>query len=150
MTIPAGLPRQFTRFAIVGAVGVVAYVLIFAALREVADAQVANFGAMLVTAIGNTAANRRLTFGVTGRQDAGRHHVQGLVVFAIGWAVTSGALALVPAHAGTMTEVAVLVSANLTATALRFALMRAWVFAQPSVAAPNETENRMHQMVTVR
>jgi len=150
MTIPAGLPRQFTRFAIVGAVGVVAYVLIFAALREVADAQVANFGAMLVTAIGNTAANRRLTFGVTGWQDAGRHQVQGLVVFAIGWAVTSGALALVPTHAGTLTEVAVLVSANLTATALRFALMRAWVFAQPSVAAPNETENRMHQMVTVR
>jgi hypothetical protein len=71
-------------------------------------------------------------------------------VFAIGWAVTSGALALVPAHAGTLTEVTVLVAANLTATALRFALMRSWVFAQPAVTAPDGTENRMHEMVTVR
>jgi putative flippase GtrA len=156
MTIPAGLLRQFTRFAIVGAAGVVAYVVIFAALRTVTGAQVANFGAMLVTAVGNTAANRRLTFGVTGRQDAGRHHAQGLVVFMIGWAVTSGSLALLPAHAGTVTEAIVLVSANLTATALRFVLMRSWVFAAPlqvavpTAAAPNETENRMHQMVTLR
>ena len=39
----------------------------------------ANFIALLVTAVANTAANRRFTFGVRGPRDAVRHQVQGLV-----------------------------------------------------------------------
>ena len=49
--------------------------------------------ALLVTAVGNTAPNRRLTFGVRGAANAGRHQAQGLVVFALGLALTSGSLA---------------------------------------------------------
>ena len=57
-------------------------------------AQAANLVALLLTAIANTAANRRFTFGVAGASKAARHHVEGLIVFAIALAITSGALAL--------------------------------------------------------
>lgn len=76
----------------------------------------------------------RLTFGVRGRTRAVRHQAQGLVVFAIGLALTSGSLAALgaaaaePAHS---TELAVLITANLAATVLRFLLFRAWVFPEP-------------------
>ena len=63
-----------------------------AARRE--SAYTANLLALLVTAIANTAANRRLTFGVRGRPGAVRPPAQGLVVFAVGLGLTSGSLAL--------------------------------------------------------
>ncbi|NED30795.1 GtrA family protein, partial [Streptomyces anulatus] len=83
------------------------------------------------SAVANTAANRRLTFGVRGRGGAVRHQAQGLVVFAIGLALTSGSLAALGAASGAPshgTELAVLITANLAATVLRFLLLRAWVF----------------------
>lgn len=89
-------------------------------------AQPANLLALLVTAVGNTAANRRLTFGITGRRAAARHHLQGLLAFALGLALTSGALAALHAVStpSRPVELAVLVVANLAATALRFLLLR--------------------------
>ena len=45
---------------------------------------------LLVTAVANTAANRRLTFGISGRRHAARHQFKGLIVFGIGLALTSG------------------------------------------------------------
>ena len=57
----------------------------------------ANFTALLLTAIANTAANRRFTFGVRGPRDVVRHQVQGLVIFAAGLAATTGSLWLLHA-----------------------------------------------------
>jgi putative flippase GtrA len=85
----------------------------------------------LVTTVANTAANRRLTFGVRGAARAGRHHLEGLVVFAVALAVTSGALEALHALVNQpqrSVELAVLVGANLAATAIRFVLLRGWVF----------------------
>ena len=62
-------------------------------LHRVVGAQAANFVALLVTAVANTAANRRFTFGVRGAARAARHHVEGLIVFGIALAITSGSLA---------------------------------------------------------
>ena len=72
-----------------------------------------------------------VTFGVRGRRGATRHQLQGLVVFVVGLALTSGALAGL--HALTETpargvELGVLVVANLLATLTKFVAMRAWVF----------------------
>ncbi|WP_422741505.1 glycosyltransferase [Micromonospora sp. WMMD754] len=124
--VPVGLPRQLVRFAAVGVASTVAYLVIFVAARGPLGAQPANLLALLLTAVANTAANRRLTFGVTGRRHAGRHHLQGLLAFALGLALTSGALAVL--HALTAppraVELVVLVAANLAATALRFLLLR--------------------------
>ena len=129
--IPAGLPRQLIRFAAIGVASTLAYLVLYALLRTGLGPQWANFTALLITAIGNTAANRRLTFGVRGGESAWRHQAQGLLVFAIGLGVTSGSLAVLD---GTTTqpprflELAVLVLANLIATAARFLLLRIWVF----------------------
>ena len=93
-----GLMRQLVRFAGVGVVSTLAYLLLYVLLRGDTSAQTANLLALLITAIGNTAANRRLTFGVRGSARVARQQAQGLVVFATGLLLTSGALAL-PAFA---------------------------------------------------
>ncbi len=129
--VPAGLPRQVLRFGAVGVASTVAYLVLFTLLRGTTGSQPANFVALLVTALANTAANRRLTFGVRGSRHAGRHQVEGLVVFGLGLALTSGSLALLTAVTTTpsrLVELSVLVGANAAATVLRFLLFRAWVF----------------------
>ncbi|MEU7326770.1 bifunctional glycosyltransferase family 2/GtrA family protein [Streptomyces griseoviridis] len=128
--VPGALSRA-VRFAAVGAVSTVAHLLLFALLRPSAGAQVANAVALLLCAVANTAANRRFTFGVRGRDGVLRHQSRGLAVFGIGLALTAGALtalhALAP-DAGHRTELTVLVGANLAATLLRFLLFQVWVF----------------------
>ncbi|WNO73645.1 bifunctional glycosyltransferase family 2/GtrA family protein [Streptomyces sp. AM8-1-1] len=129
--VPGSLARQLVGFCAVGALSTLLYLLLYSAFRLGAGPQTANASALLLSAIANTAANRRLTFGVRGRDRAVRHQAQGLVVFAIGLALTSGSLAALDAAAGDAshgTELAVLIAANLAATVLRFLLFRAWVF----------------------
>ncbi len=128
--VPAGLFKQLVRFAAVGVVSTLAYLLLFVLLRGGLGAQGANLVALLVTAIANTAANRRFTFGVRGRSGAGRHQFEGLIVFGLGLALTSGSLALLHMFSapGGPAELAAVVGANLLATVLRFLLLRNWVF----------------------
>jgi putative flippase GtrA len=100
-------------------------------MRPEVGAQPANALALLITAIANTAANRRFTFAARGRDGAVRHQLEGLLVFALGLAVTSGSLALLHAVAvkpPTLVEITVLAAANLVATVLRFVMLRSWVF----------------------
>ncbi|MFB7177420.1 glycosyltransferase [Streptomyces sp. NPDC056257] len=129
--VDGGLARQLLGFCAVGALSTLLYLLLYSAFRGGTGPQTANGAALLLSAVANTAANRRLTFGVRGRDRAVRHQAQGLVVFGIGLALTSGSLAALgaatadPAHG---TELAVLITANLAATVLRFLLFRAWVF----------------------
>jgi putative flippase GtrA len=120
----------------VGIASTLAYLVLFLLLRSAMGAQPANLVALLLTAVANTAANRRLTFGVTGRAGAGRHQLQGLVVFALGLGLTSGSLALLHALSAAVplgVELGVLVAANLAATLLRFLLLRVWVFRPAAV-----------------
>ncbi|WP_426565898.1 glycosyltransferase [Angustibacter sp. McL0619] len=136
-----GLAAQSLRFATIGLLSTLAYAVLFWSLRPAAGAQWANLLALLATAVANTGANRRFTFGVTGREDAGRHQAQGLVVFGVGLAVTSGTLAAVHSlapDAGRTLELCCLVAANAVATVLRFVLLRTWVFgAQPAQVPPS-------------
>ncbi|MFJ8095785.1 glycosyltransferase [Streptomyces griseofuscus] len=139
--VPKGLDRQLIGFCVVGVLSTLCYLLLYSGFREFCGPQPANGLALLVSAVANTAANRRLTFGVRGRGGAVRHQAQGLVVFAIGLALTSGSLAALDAAGGRpahSTELAVLVTANLAATVLRFLLFRAWVF--PDQRQPYDTD----------
>jgi putative flippase GtrA len=129
--VPPSLVTQFVRFALVGVLSTLAYLLLFMLMHDAIGAQPANLIALLVTAVANTAANRRLTFGIRGGAGAARAQLQGLVVFGLGLALTSGTLWGL--HAATATpsrtaEVAVLLAANAAATLLRFVLFRGWVF----------------------
>jgi putative flippase GtrA len=130
---------QLLRFGAIGVVSTVAYLLLFLLLRQAFDAQMSNAIALVTTAVANTATNRRLTFGVVGRDGALRHHLQGLGVFTAALLLTSaalGALHLVTSSPPRAVEVVTLVVANLAATVLRFVLLRGWVFrAQPAGAA---------------
>ena len=119
------------RFVAVGAGSTLAYVLIYLVLRRGLAAQPANAISLLLTAIGNTAVNRRVTFGIAGRRNAVRHQLRGLAAFAAGLALTSGALAWLHAVApatGRAAELSVLLAAGLAATLLRFGLYRSWIF----------------------
>lgn len=130
LATPAGLPGQLARFVAVGVASTLAYLLLFLLMRPVVPAQAANLVALLATAVANTAANRRVTFGVSGRRHAVRHHLQGLLVFGMALALTSGSLATLHALDGspsTVVEVTVLVVSNLGATLLRFVLLRYWL-----------------------
>ena len=133
---------QFVRFGAIGVVSTIAYLLLYVALRRLAPAEVANAVALLITAIGNTAANRRLTFGVSGRESALRHHLQGLGVFGAALVVTTMSLAALHAVTPTpsrLAEVTVLIVANLAATALRFVLLRGWVFRAATSTSTGDT-----------
>jgi putative flippase GtrA len=121
------------RFMGVGVASTLAYALLYLVLRGPVGPAWANGLALALTAVGNTAANRRLTFGVRGRRDLVRHHVRGAVVFVLTLALTTGALAVLhgldasPARA---VELAVLVAASLVATVTRYVALRTWVFAR--------------------
>jgi putative flippase GtrA len=140
--VPRAMPRQLVRFAAIGVASTVAHLVLFALLRVVTGAIVANVLALLVTSVANTAANRRLTFGVTGRDGATRHQLQGLIVFGLGLALTTGGLALlghVAPDASRAVELAVLVATNALATVVRFVLFRSWVFRPRTPAVPAPT-----------
>jgi len=141
--VPPKLATQLVRFATIGVSSTLAYLVLFLLLRNVVGAQVANFASLLLTAIANTALNRRLTFGIRGRDGARRHQFEGLIVFGICLTLTSGSLALLNAVTtpGLALEITALVLANLAATVLRFLLLRGWVFNPQRQNAP-EKENR--------
>ena len=109
-----------------------AYLGLYAVLREPLGAQPANAVSWIATAIADTAANRRLTFGISGRSGAVRAQGEGLLVFGLGLAITSGSLAALDAlvaEPGRPLELTVLLGANLVAGLVRFLLLRSWVFA---------------------
>jgi putative flippase GtrA len=76
-----------------------AYVALYALLRGLTPGPVANALALVVTAVGNTAANRRLTFQVRGPEGLGRDHATGLLALGVALAITSASLALLDALA---------------------------------------------------
>jgi putative flippase GtrA len=128
-----GLRLQIARFTVIGVASTVAYLVLFLLLRVIMPAQAANVVSLLATAVANTAANRRLTFGISGRPSSARHQFKGLITFGIGLALTSGALAALGPAPGRLAEVSVLIAANLAATVLRFLLYRHWVFGKNGV-----------------
>ena len=131
------LRREIGVFATVGVASTVAYGLLYLVLRSALPTYAANATALLLTAIANTAANRRFTFGVQGPRDLLRHHSQGFVVFALGLGLTTGALWLLHASGvhGGLPELVVLTVANLAVTVMRFVLLKVWVFGVKEGAA---------------
>jgi putative flippase GtrA len=125
------LPGQLGRFAAVGVLSTLAYAGLFWLLREVFPATVSNSIALVVTSVANTAANRRVTFGVRGSDRLLRDHAGGLVAFVIALVLTNLAILLLGAlapGASPRVEIAVLMGVNAVATAARFLILRTLLF----------------------
>jgi putative flippase GtrA len=122
-----GTVRQLVSFGVIGVASTVAYIALYAWLRQAAPAGIANALALLITAVVNTAANRWLTFGIRGNEGLARHHAAGLLALAAALLITSASLvalnAIDPRH-GRLSELAVLVAANAVATLVRFLFLR--------------------------
>jgi putative flippase GtrA len=119
---------QVVRFAAVGTASTLAYALLYLLLRAASlDPTAANALALAGTAVANTAANRRLTFGVRGRANLLRQHALGALVFLLTLGLTSGAIRTLEAldpHPSRALEATVLVVASACATISRFIGLR--------------------------
>jgi putative flippase GtrA len=130
----SGIP--LTRFMGIGVLSTLAYALLFLVLAGPLGSSLANAVSLVVTAVANTAANRRLTFGIRGRDSLVRHHLGGLAMFAISLALTDAALALLHAgdpHPARALELTVLLVASFCATATRYVGMSTLLFPQRRV-----------------
>ncbi|WP_281288008.1 GtrA family protein [Humibacillus xanthopallidus] len=131
------LSQQVIRFAGVGLVTTALHLGLFAALvRGGAGSQLANGVALVIATLANTGINRAWTFGISGRKRLAIHHGQALVIFAITYAATTLALALlevVAPDASTLVQTGVVLVANVLSTAARFVAMRSWIFTDRSV-----------------
>ena len=125
--VPQGMLGQVLRFTVVGVSSTIAYFVLYVLLSDVTNDQVANLVAQIVTAVANTAANRAFTFRVRGSKGLVKDHATGLLAFAIAMVLTSGSLWVLHAvwpNVSEWVEVAVLMSANLVATLVRFLALR--------------------------
>jgi putative flippase GtrA len=139
MTAPRiRLSQQVIRFAGVGLLSTALHLGLFVALvRGGLGSQPANGVALVVATLANTGLNRAWTFGISGRRRLAIHHGQALVIFAITYAATTLALALlgvVAPGASTLVQTGVVLLANVLSTAARFVAMRSWIFTEPAAA----------------
>ena len=129
---------RIARFAAIGAASTMAYAVLYLLLDGPFPAGVANVIALALTAVANTAANRRITFGRKGRAGVWRDQIQGAFVFLTTVAITSGALLMldgVDRRPPRALEVTVLIISSVLATVVRYLGFRFWVFAPPKTPA---------------
>jgi putative flippase GtrA len=125
------LAAPITRFLGIGIASTLAYALLFLALAGLLGSILASAAALALTAVANTAANRRFTFGIRGPERLARQHLAGFIVFLIALGLTNGALGVLHGldpHPARLLEAAALVLANLSATVTRYVALATWVF----------------------
>ena len=114
-------------FACVGGAFNVLYALLYVLFRQGLDAQWANAVALILSTVAGTFGHRRVTFGVRSNAGTVGHQVLGLALLAFSLAVTAGSLWLLDVtvdHPSRLSEVLVLVAANLGVGLVRFFAFR--------------------------
>jgi putative flippase GtrA len=120
---------QVLSFAAIGVASTALHACIYLVLRQWWSAVAANLVALSLATLANTEANRRLTFNV--RDRVLRRHGRAVFLFVLYYALTSGSVAVlarVVPDPPRVLEAGVIFGASLTATVLRFILLRSWVF----------------------
>ncbi len=124
------LSEQLVRFGSIGLVSTAVFALGFALLAGPIGRAPAAIMALAVCSVVNTAANRRLTFSLSGRTHRLRHFTRGLAVSLL--PLTAMLVALVAlAVSGitsTLPTLAALTAVNLSTGVVRFVLLQKWVF----------------------
>ena len=128
--IETGLAAQLVHFGKIGLASTVAFGVLFSLLAGPIGSFGADIVALAACAVGNLAANRRITFSAQGRAGRARHWRAGLLVALAPLPLTLLTLAVVTAAgAGSLfTDLVALTTANLAAALGRFLLLRRWVF----------------------
>ncbi len=119
------------RFMLIGIASTIVYALLYLLLRGPAGPAAANAIALALTAVANTQANRRFTFGVRGRAGLLPQHAAGALVYLLALGLTDAALGLlqrIDPRPAVAVEVTVLVLASAFATLTRYVALRSWVF----------------------
>jgi putative flippase GtrA len=129
--VTPGLTGQLVRFAGIGAATTALFAVLFVLLSGPLGAIAADVVALAICAAANIAANRRVTFAQRGRAGRRRHYLSGLAVAAVPLGLTVATLVALGAAGVTSiaADLVALTIANALATALRFVLLRRWVFA---------------------
>ncbi|MET1064756.1 MAG: GtrA family protein [Arthrobacter sp.] len=125
------LVRQLLRFTAVGIVCTGTSLALYAFLRPSLGSQPANAAALILTSLMNTALNRRLTFKITERRRLKRDHLSGMVVILVALLITGGSLGVlhwVNPAATVAHELWTTTLSGFAATAVRFTLLRNWIF----------------------
>ena len=120
------LGGQLVRFASVGLVSTLLFAVLFAAFYGPVGAVAAAVGALAISSVANTAANRRLTFAHRGRTGRRQHWSGAAALSLLPLGLDLGALAVAAAAGVTSTIglIAALTIANALATAVRFVGLR--------------------------
>jgi putative flippase GtrA len=128
--------EQLFRFAGVGVISTVGYLLLLLAWRPLVGMLAANALALGICTIMNTAVHRELSRNLHGPSAAGRFFAATAGLFLISLSLTT--VALVAAHAVSPDSLALalvaVTVANAVASILRFSILRAWVF-RPGLVA---------------
>lgn len=143
------LSAQLLRFGLIGVASTLFYSLLFLSFHAVVSAQWANFCALAISAVLNTMVNRSVTFGVKDPDTVRLHLMQGLIVFAATWALTSGVLAAAANASAPVSPgetLALLTVANLVTSALRFLAFR-WLFAPRGATQPIEEHTTRQELL---
>jgi putative flippase GtrA len=125
------LVRQLIRFTGVGIVCTITSLALYAFFRPWIGAQPANAAALVLTSLMNTALNRRLTFKITERKRMKRDHLNGLIVILVALLLTGGSLGVLHwlnPDATVADELWTTTLSGFVATAVRFTLLRHWIF----------------------
>ncbi|HEY4928437.1 MAG TPA: dolichyl-phosphate beta-glucosyltransferase [Acidimicrobiales bacterium] len=121
---------ELLRFAGVGLVSTLAYVLLFAVLEPWIDVYAANAVAIIGCSLGNTAAHRGMSG--TARLGLDRRHRMLVGSALLGVSLGSTTLALFITRAfgldALAPELLAVTAANVAAAAFRFAILRTWIF----------------------
>ena len=123
--------RQLLRFTGVGIVCTVTSLALYAFLRPWIGSQPANAAALIITSLMNTALNRRLTFKITERHRMKRDHLNGLLVIVVALLITGGSLGIlhwINPDATVADELWTTTLSGFLATAVRFTMLRHWIF----------------------
>lgn len=133
------LQTRPARFLAIGVLSTLAYAMLFVLLCTWLPASAANALALAMTAVANTQANRRLTFGLRGRRKVVRQHMAGAFVYLLALGLSWGALDVLrelDARAPRAVEAAVLVVASAFAALTRYAALKSWVFGRAYSSRP--------------
>lgn len=127
---------QLLRFAGVGVVSTLSYLLLFIALRPLMGPLGANAVAMAIATLTNTAVHRGLSCGTDGQARRGRLFAVagGQYIVSLGLTTLGLLVAQMLAPAALLPELVAITVANLVGAVFRFTLLRGWIFRPGTLA----------------